>query len=313
MLVLAIKRIKEEGLWKLIKIHARMALGLERQEDEINTLFYFLNNYVDIKKLPPTRDQNALQLQRCLTAMLHVFHCLCKKHGLTYWMDYGTLLGAVRHGGFVPWDDDIDVAMPRKDYDRVEEILGEELQQYGLKLNRSYFFPGMMIEYRRAETGLFMDIFPVYEYKTKEKYEAVKNQLVEAARKCRKYYRNQWNANPEKIEAHRRKRFGSIEEGGNAIWVHSPEFNYAKYLVHPGEDVIPVQELSFGDFMFCAPHDSDAYLRKLYGNSYMGFPRTGVEHHPDKNGMLAKNVAALHGVDMNEVYNYLMEVANNIG
>lgn len=312
MIVLAIKRIREEGLWNLIKIHLRMAIGLERQEDELNTLFYLLNNYVDIKKLPPPTDKNALNLQRGLTALLEVFHQACKKHGLTYWMDYGTLLGAVRHGGFVPWDDDIDVAMPRTDYDKAEELIGGELPKYGIVFHRSNFFPGMSISYRREETGLFMDIFPVYEYNTKQPYEEVKEALITAAQQCRNYYRNQWKVDYEKTEKHRTKQFDKIEKGEHSAWVHSPEFNYAKYLVHPGEDVMPIQELIFGDFKFSAPHDADSYLRKLYGNSYMNFPRTGVEHHPDKSGVLAKNVASMHGVDMNEVYDYLIDVANQI-
>jgi lipopolysaccharide cholinephosphotransferase len=52
---------------------------------------------------------------------------ICKKHGITYYADWGTLLGAVRHGGFVPWDDDIDICMKRPDYMRFVSVLGSEL------------------------------------------------------------------------------------------------------------------------------------------------------------------------------------------
>ena len=55
------------------------------------------------------------------------FDRICRKNGLTYMLEFGTLLGAVRHGGFVPWDDDIDVAMPQADYKRFQEIATHEL------------------------------------------------------------------------------------------------------------------------------------------------------------------------------------------
>ena len=50
------------------------------------------------------------------------FDALCRTHGLTYYLAYGTLLGAVRHGGYIPWDDDVDVMMPRADYDRLPGV-----------------------------------------------------------------------------------------------------------------------------------------------------------------------------------------------
>lgn len=51
--------------------------------------------------------------------ILDVIHDVCQKHDLRYSLAFGTLIGAVRHGGFIPWDDDIDIIMPRKDYDKL--------------------------------------------------------------------------------------------------------------------------------------------------------------------------------------------------
>lgn len=54
-----------------------------------------------------------------LLNLLLRFDAFCKEHNLRYSLDSGTLLGAVRHKGFIPWDDDIDLNMPRPDYDRL--------------------------------------------------------------------------------------------------------------------------------------------------------------------------------------------------
>ena len=55
---------------------------------------------------------------------------LCERHGLTYYMLGGTMLGAIRHKGFIPWDDDIDLGMPRDDYERFLELAPEELPEH---------------------------------------------------------------------------------------------------------------------------------------------------------------------------------------
>lgn len=52
---------------------------------------------------------------------------ICRKHGIKYLMDSGTLIGAIRHKGFIPWDDDVDIAFMRKDYERFLEVAGDEL------------------------------------------------------------------------------------------------------------------------------------------------------------------------------------------
>ena len=72
------------------------------------------------------RDIQAITLDLML-----LFDAFCKKHGLAYYLCGGTLLGAVRHGGFIPWDDDVDVFMSRPDYDRLVSICEREKQPFG--------------------------------------------------------------------------------------------------------------------------------------------------------------------------------------
>ncbi len=54
---------------------------------------------------------------------------ICKKHGITYFADWGTFLGAVRHSGYIPWDDDMDICMLREDYNRFREVADAELSK----------------------------------------------------------------------------------------------------------------------------------------------------------------------------------------
>ncbi len=63
----------------------------------------------------------------CCLQIVNVIDAICKKHHLTYYADWGTLLGTIRHQGFIPWDDDIDLMMKRPDYQKLMEILPKEL------------------------------------------------------------------------------------------------------------------------------------------------------------------------------------------
>ncbi|MDO4621112.1 MAG: LicD family protein [Lachnospiraceae bacterium] len=66
------------------------------------------------------------KLQKVLLRILDDFSEVCKEHELTYYLDGGTLLGAIRHQGFIPWDDDIDVVMPRTDYEKLIQIMQKD-------------------------------------------------------------------------------------------------------------------------------------------------------------------------------------------
>ena len=107
--------------------------------------------------------------------ILAEFNRICKKHGLRYFADSGTLLGAVRHQGFIPWDDDIDVAMLRPDYEKFKKIAVAELTPpYELQTphNSEVILPLIKVrdgrttavehpDLRQMNQGIFIDIFPL--------------------------------------------------------------------------------------------------------------------------------------------------------
>ena len=74
--------------------------------------------------------ENLRELQQVQAKMLEDIVDICEKESITYFLMYGTLLGAVRHQGFIPWDDDVDITMPIEDYRRFlrlgQEKLGDE-------------------------------------------------------------------------------------------------------------------------------------------------------------------------------------------
>ena len=85
------------------------------------------------------------EMQERLLEIFRWYHAFCEEHGLRYVATAGTLLGAVRHGGFIPWDDDLDVAMPRPDYERflalMEGLDGPRFLVEYPKDKRDYAYP----------------------------------------------------------------------------------------------------------------------------------------------------------------------------
>ena len=117
-------------------------------------------------------------LQIEMLKMAKWFHGFCKQNNLTYYMVGGTMLGAARHKGFIPWDDDIDVGIPRKDYDRflkISEDLRKESNRYIIEsyhdgnedfqyaYAKVYDTNTTLIENKRIrpKRGIFIDVFPL--------------------------------------------------------------------------------------------------------------------------------------------------------
>lgn len=86
-------------------------------------------NETDITYYIPDSSVTVREVQDVLLEILIEFDTICREHDLRYSLYGGTLLGAVRHGGFIPWDDDVDVVMPRADYDEFLAIAARDLDE----------------------------------------------------------------------------------------------------------------------------------------------------------------------------------------
>ncbi len=147
-------------------------------------------------------------LQTMLNEVLDDIITVCDRHGINYNLGGGTCLGAVRHHGFIPWDDDIDINMPRKDHDRFVEIFEQECgdkywvhtarktKGYGLALSR-VLRKGTSVKTREDfwndECGAFVDIFIIentFDNKALRMIHGAGAMGLGFAQSCRKFYRD---------------------------------------------------------------------------------------------------------------------------
>lgn len=132
------------------------------------------------------KNENLKQLQKVEYQMLKDFDKFCRENDIEYCLTYGTLIGAVRHKGFIPWDDDIDVFVKAEDYLKLESIFNEKqtdgkyfLQTvktdiYNWNLwdcvrlnNTAYHIEDW--DYSRINSGIFIDIFPLADFPSEKK------------------------------------------------------------------------------------------------------------------------------------------------
>lgn len=122
-------------------------------------------------------DNKLRELQMCELEILKEFVRICDRFSLRYYLTGGTLLGAVRHQGFIPWDDDIDVTMPREDYDRFAHVCASALDKkffyQSPETDANYYLSYAKLRKKNTEVyeprfqlskfykGVFIDIFPL--------------------------------------------------------------------------------------------------------------------------------------------------------
>lgn len=235
-------------------------------------------------------DLRKVQLR--LLDILTAVDTICRKNNIPYWLDYGTLLGAVRHGGFIPWDDDVDISMMKEDYDRFLAIAPKELPEQfviqNLKTEKYYPFYFTKIVDKNSKTidittmysqqkckykGIWIDIFPVIKgdvrlgnwinpiygrfYRRVHHFEPFNfNVFISYL-----FYPFAWFAKQcMKLFTH----FCDNEKRMNDF---GATYNKQKYY----SDIIPTKDILFENHLFSVPHDFDKVLTDYYGD-YMKIP-----------------------------------------
>ena len=281
---------KLQDIWNKLRSKKRKSLKaqIKNLNREVAQLRYFVLHNTDIKTIPPAKGELRL-IQNCLLEFLKVFDYLCQKHNLNYWLDYGTLLGAIRHKGFIPWDDDVDIGMMREDYDKVIPLLNADLEKYGFYINvGENGFDRPIIRILHHKYGMSqIDIFPYDNYY--KRFETVEEK-AEAYKKCGEAHRkflSEYQKNKERenvpsllvkmhnefvLKKNKPEQFSGIFRGC--------EFydGMKMYLNH--EDIFPIKRILFEGYEFSVPNNCDAYLTQAYGD-YMQFPKNFFHHSDD--------------------------------
>lgn len=228
--------------------------------------------------------------------ILCAIHDICSRHGIDYWLDGGTCLGAVRHKGFIPWDDDIDIAMRTEDIARFAEATRKELPE-GLFLQTQETDPSCrlpMIKVRDKDSfvveygddfsrpyckGLFVDIFPMHAYPTVSRgfCKRVCRGYCRANGILRQQHVYSWRAAAELLWfGGKRAYYYIMWKAANMLSSHDAYFgnricDNGYGIMHRTDSIFPVKPISFEGKEFYGPADPDAYLKDLYRN-YMELP-----------------------------------------
>lgn len=243
------------------------------------------------------------KVQLRMVEILKEIDKICTKHNLSYWLCGGSLIGAMRHKGFIPWDDDIDIEMPIQDYKKFIEIckseLPDNLQIQSHKNDRYYFFPYAKVRDLHSHIteltgvdkfyklkGAFVDVFPCKPI-NKPCYKISRFMQLNFLIRPAKYL-------PYKL-FHRfvllpvywlttgiYRIFDMIDKiiGSKGI---SAVYGASYYIKpFPEDKVLPTVRSNFEGCQFCIPKDADWCLTAQYGDYMQLPPIDKIEIHAEK-------------------------------
>lgn len=164
----------------------------------INIIFWLIIGYglVVCKRDEGIRYQEVTdirEIQQMELGIMEYIHETCQKIGVKYFLAYGSLIGAVRHKGFIPWDDDMDICMLREDYEKLQDYLianpDERYEMMSYKNNINYVYPFMKVQDNHtylleedvridSNMGIYVDIFPVDGYENDTNFKNKMTKLI---------------------------------------------------------------------------------------------------------------------------------------
>lgn len=233
------------------------------------------------------------KIQLANLKLLEIFDKLCKENNLEYWLDFGNLLGAIRHKGFIPWDDDIDVSMARPDYEKFIK----HFREFSSPDNNLYItfdnngINRCFIKLLHSEiSSIGIDIFP-YDFYYKHVREDEKLTLSNELKRLQNIKRYRFlKLLFINLPQAMRKRFKkltkkSILNNKNPNVLDKPSLFYGidfphrhKNKVFDYEDIFPLKTISFEGIDFPCPNKSEKVLAQLFGD-YMKLPSDCYPRH----------------------------------
>jgi len=249
-------------------------------------------------------DSMLRKAQFRMLEILDVFVDICEKHRIDYWLHAGTALGAYRHKGFIPWDDDLDVAVLKKDYKKLCTILEKELP-VNLKLQtrktdknfrffyakirdlNSIFYENIGEEYKFR--GIFIDIFPLVNVPSR----LLKKILDSILQSPYSYARS--NVLIKKIRYLIMMMLiplANLTVAISSVFINNSKsgfllYNYGIRTRHGFQlsCFYPIAKITFEGKKYNVPGDIEGYLSDHFGNDYMTIPPK------DKRRMHANSIA----------------------